>query len=207
MERVFSVEEMQDPFWAPSPAASGVSITGIGGGGGSVQPSAMNRSASMWFFEKFLEEEAAAVSEASSAPAVADPNQGSNGIHLPNRDPKPGPSSHAPFPLMVRPSVRKDGGGGGEDEVVEIKGPHPPAASQLLLTEPSASDPEEYAAFLKQKLDLYCAAVAKSWGSGVIPQDSPLVESMSLLSDSSQLGSEAPHKGMLAGLIFYIPVM
>lgn len=47
------------------------------------------------------------------------------------------------------------------DEVVEIEGPV--SAAALQRSEPSAAvDPVEYASMLKEKLDLYCAAVAFS---------------------------------------------
>ncbi|KAM3278879.1 hypothetical protein ACQJBY_046276 [Aegilops geniculata] len=50
MERVFSVEEIPDPFWGqPSPRPAGAS-----GGGGA--EGAMNRCPSEWYFQKFLEE-------------------------------------------------------------------------------------------------------------------------------------------------------
>jgi hypothetical protein len=45
---------------------------------------------------------------------------------------------------------------GVEDDAVEIK------ASQPLDQSPADADPGEYAVVLKKKLDIYCAAVAKS---------------------------------------------
>jgi len=64
MERVFSVEEIPNPYWAPPQpqvAATGaVAAPGGGGGGGAVgagdAAGAMNRCSSEWYFQKFLEE-------------------------------------------------------------------------------------------------------------------------------------------------------
>lgn len=58
MERVFSVEEIPDPFWGqPSPRLAGASAAGAAGasGGGGAE-GAMNRCPSEWYFQKFLEE-------------------------------------------------------------------------------------------------------------------------------------------------------
>jgi len=64
MERVFSVEEIPNPYWAPPQpqvAATGaVAAPGGGGGGGAGgagdAAGAMNRCSSEWYFQKFLEE-------------------------------------------------------------------------------------------------------------------------------------------------------
>ena len=61
MERVFSVEEIPNPYWAPpqpqAAATSAVAAPGVGGGGGAGDAAgAMNRCSSEWYFQKFLEE-------------------------------------------------------------------------------------------------------------------------------------------------------
>ena len=64
MERVFSVEEIPNPYWAPPQpqvAATGaVAAPGGGGGGGAGgagdAAGAMTRCSSEWYFQKFLEE-------------------------------------------------------------------------------------------------------------------------------------------------------
>ncbi|KAK3149069.1 hypothetical protein QOZ80_3AG0212570 [Eleusine coracana subsp. coracana] len=67
MERVFSVEEIPNPYWAPpqpQAPATGAAAGPVGGGGagGSVGgvavdgAGAMNRCPSEWYFQKFLEE-------------------------------------------------------------------------------------------------------------------------------------------------------
>jgi hypothetical protein len=69
MERVFSVEEIPNPHWAPpqsqapvaGAAAAPVRGGGAGGSGGGAAVDgvgAMNRSPSEWYFQKFLEEAA-----------------------------------------------------------------------------------------------------------------------------------------------------
>ncbi|XP_062212681.1 bZIP transcription factor RISBZ2-like [Phragmites australis] len=63
MERVFSVEEIPNPYWIPSqpqvPATGASAASGGGGGGGGAAvdgAGAMNRCPSEWYFQKFLEE-------------------------------------------------------------------------------------------------------------------------------------------------------
>ncbi|KAF0912761.1 hypothetical protein E2562_018999 [Oryza meyeriana var. granulata] len=64
MDRVFSVEEISDPFWVPPPPQSssaqqqdgGGAVASGGGAGGGGGGNAMNRCPSEWYFQKFLEE-------------------------------------------------------------------------------------------------------------------------------------------------------
>ncbi|XP_073115947.1 bZIP transcription factor RISBZ2 isoform X4 [Elaeis guineensis] len=185
MERVFSVDEMSDSFWAaaaglPSPAAGG-RPRGL-----------MNRSPSEWYFEKFLEvaEEEAAIPR-TTPPPPANPNLDPDY----NRNPPPASAVAS----NSSGGGRKDGGRGGEDELVEIKEPAVVAAAappQGPPSDPPADvDPKEYVALLKQRLDLYCAAVAMCRGSGVNSPDSSSLDSKSLSLDASQLGSQGPVPG------------
>lgn len=124
------MDEITDSFWAPSPAPSAADVAA--GAGASRGP--MNRSPSEWFFEKFLEEAAIRGSSSLSSTKVAG-------------NPSPNPDSN--------PNASVSSKGGVDDDVVEIKRP--------LLQEgdpPTDVDPGEYAALLKKKLDMYCAAVA-----------------------------------------------
>ena len=147
MDRVFSVEDISDPFWGPSPATSAVAA---GGGGG--ERRMMSRSSSEWMFEKFLEQEAAVPKSPNLNP---NPSPNLN----PNNNPCASSAGSSNFS-----SSQREGRVGGDDEVVEIKKPQIPAAAAGSL--PSSSDPtvdvdpREYAAMLKQKLDMYCHAVA-----------------------------------------------
>ncbi|AQK62341.1 Basic leucine zipper 25 [Zea mays] len=59
MERVFSMEEIPNPYWAPphpQPAAGGAVAAPGGVGGAGDAAGAMNRCPSEWYFQKFLEE-------------------------------------------------------------------------------------------------------------------------------------------------------
>ncbi|XP_073115951.1 bZIP transcription factor RISBZ1 isoform X3 [Elaeis guineensis] len=182
MERVFSGDEMSDSFWAaaaglPSPAAGG-RPRGL-----------MNRSPSEWYFEKFLEvaEEEAAIPR-TTPPPPANPNLDPDY----NRNPPPASAVAS----NSSGGGRKDGGRGEDDELVEIKEPAVVAAAappQGPPSDPPADvDPKEYAALLKQRLDLYRAAVATCRGSGVNSPDSSSLDSKSLSLDASQLGSQGP---------------
>lgn len=135
MDRIFSVEGMSELFWAPSPATSAVAS----GGGG--ERSVMNRCSSEWLLEKFLQEE------------VPVPES-------PNLNPNPNTSNPCASSASNFSSARRDGGAGGDDEVVEIEKPHIPAVG--TVPPPSDIDPGEYAAMLKQKFDMYCQAVVKA---------------------------------------------
>lgn len=119
MERVFSAEEIADHFWP--------------GGEPPAAAARMNRSASEWYFEKFLQE--------AAAPAAPNPSSNSDG--------------------GAAGCAREDGGIGGANDgeskaTVDVGGGLP---SDPL---PAGVDPVEYAALLKQKLDMYCAVVAMS---------------------------------------------
>ncbi|KAJ6808164.1 light-inducible protein CPRF2-like [Iris pallida] len=134
MERVF--EEISDPFWASATSAAG----------GGLGPRMMGRSPSEWMLEKFLE----CGDAVPEAPPLPPPP--------PTRNQNPNPS----FPVASVSSSNFS-----SDEVVEIKNsrsappPPPPVAAQIAPADPAPDvDPGEYAAMLKQKLDMYCHAVA-----------------------------------------------
>lgn len=151
MERVFSVDEMSDPFWAAYPAAAGLPSPAAGGGPRGL----MNRSPSEWYFEKFLE-----VAEEAAIPGTTLPHPPNPNVS-PDCNPNRAPASAVASNSSGRGS--KDGGRGEDDELVEIKQPPVVAAatSQGPPSDPPADvDPEVYASLLKKRLDLYCAAVA-----------------------------------------------
>ncbi|KAJ6838404.1 light-inducible protein CPRF2-like [Iris pallida] len=168
MERVFSVEEIPNPLWSPSPATSSA--------GGGPDRNTMSRSPSEWLLEKFLE--------------GGDPS-------VPQPPPLPNPNSNFPAASVV--SSNFSSGRKEADEVVaEVKNPRRPPPPTTAQAPPAADpgvDPAEYAAILKQKLDMYCHAVALARGSGLNPQDPSLADTRSPASDSSQLGSQAPVSG------------
>lgn len=103
---------------------------------------AMNRSSSEWLFEKFLEEDTA-----SSPADVADPDRSV--------------AVAAFFDSIVGSNFGSGNGNlgrGADGDVVENKMP----ASQTPYDRPAAVSAVDYQALLKQKLDMYCAAVAMS---------------------------------------------
>ncbi|KAG0523151.1 hypothetical protein BDA96_07G099300 [Sorghum bicolor] len=75
---------------------------------------------------------------------------------------------------------RMAGGGANDDDVVEVS-----------CGGRGGGDPDAYAAVLKRKLDLYCAAVAKSMEAK--SQESSLGYPNSQASDTSQLISQASY--------------
>ncbi|KAL6893901.1 hypothetical protein ACP4OV_007999 [Aristida adscensionis] len=144
MERVFSVEEIPNPYWVPpqppAPAAGGPNAASVGGGGGGVAGDgggAMNRCPSEWYFQKFLEE------------AVLD-------------SPRPGAGAGA-----------GGGVGGGEAVEVKPLGVGAAAAAAVPGAAASSAvvDPVEFNAMLKQKLEKDLAAVAMWRASGAMPPE------------------------------------
>ncbi|XP_072952012.1 bZIP transcription factor RISBZ2-like [Typha angustifolia] len=202
MERVFSVEEISDPFWVPPPgSAAQPAVAGVGAAGSDEAHGSLNRSPSEWYFQKFLEESAV---PGAPSPPVEPAN--------PNPNPRCNPSSSirpgvAGVPVsVVTPNSSGSGGRlegriGGDDGGLEIKAPMPVVAaagphSQPLDVVKTDVDPGEYAALLKQKLDMFCAAVAISRGSGVKPQEtSSLADTNSQTSDASQVVSQTSARG------------
>lgn len=135
MNSVFSVDEISDQYWSTSPA--------------------MNRSASEWALERFLEEfstptTATATNHRSPAPVTAPMTVSS--VASPSVASQ---SSTSKFPE-------------GDDEVVEIKKPEnrnhlqPPSSDSSSAGPVLRIDSDQYHQFLKNQLDLACAAVALS---------------------------------------------
>ncbi|ONK67451.1 uncharacterized protein A4U43_C05F200 [Asparagus officinalis] len=148
----------------------------------------MNRSPSEWFFQKFLEEEAV------------------RSNLNPNPSPNPNIACASSAVSSNLSSSRRDG---GDDEVVEIKKPLIAAVGSVpSSSDPTADvDPGEYAAMLKQKLDMYCHAVAIARGTGITPQDSSLADSKSPASDSSQLEPQALVNGGGSNGVSALPIV
>ncbi|CAN6553921.1 unnamed protein product [Malus baccata var. baccata] len=165
MHSVFTADDSSDPFWAlSSPAAE------------------MNRSASEWAFEQFLDE--------FSTPA-ATPRQ-SVAEQFPV-------SSAASCSVVSQSSTSKRDD--VDEEVVEIKKPdrnrqqpppqqlnHPPPPTVLDPAPKAPVNSDQYHEFLKNRLDLACAAVALSRASSLTPVDlGNLAENQSPVSKPSQL--------------------
>ncbi|CAN6297456.1 unnamed protein product [Urochloa humidicola] len=162
MERVFSVEEIPNPYWAPpqpqAPATGAVAAPGGAGGGGGAggtgeEVGAMNRCSSEWYFQKFLEE------------AVLD---------------SPGPVA----------GVGRGGGGVGV-ELAESK-PMGMGVAAAAAASSGVVDPVEYNAMLKQKLEKDLAAVAMWRASGATPPERPAAGSSLPNVDVSHAGPINP---------------
>ena len=123
MERVFSVEEISEPFLLPAAADESSSKP---------KSTTMNRSASEWAFQRFLQE----ASSVSVSLSVASPCSSSSSVVEVKQDLSPNTETK---PLQNGASLLPSG-------------THPPSSA--------AVDSEEYQAILKTKLNLACAAVA-----------------------------------------------
>lgn len=123
MDRMFSVEETSDQFWSPPPNTALDEL------------SKMNRSASEWSFQRFLQEASA-----------------SQNSLLPLR-----PSSYSSSSIADQKDVVESK---STNIDLNINNDSVTTAS-FSVTPPNVPiDSEEYQAFLKSKLHLACAAVA-----------------------------------------------
>ncbi|KAK6915418.1 hypothetical protein RJ641_020535 [Dillenia turbinata] len=144
--------------------------------------SAMNRSPSEWAFQRFLEEVVAETSYTTSPP----PSETTAPVDLPS-NPTVDPDSKL---------LRSDGGGLANNDVIEIKDRQSHENMKIAV------DSEEYQAFLRSRLDLACAAVARSRASFGKPQEAvTLADHGPQASATSQLGSQAPPKDDAANLV------
>ncbi|KAG6536315.1 hypothetical protein ZIOFF_001369 [Zingiber officinale] len=164
---------------------------------------AINRSSSEWLFEKFLEE-----ATASSPAEFSSPDR--NGVAV----------AAASASVVGSNFVVGSGdlGRGADGDVVEVKA----TAARPPYDQPAADGSVDYQAFLKQKLDMFCAAVAMSrirlpselkfqnrelqnsalgcayLGSVVNSRDAAsAADSRSPISDATLIGSQATVKGTI----------
>ncbi|XP_042453309.1 basic leucine zipper 63-like [Zingiber officinale] len=190
MERAFSLEEFNDCFWAssPLPTPSGIPLqAGEGGVGG--EDGGINRSASEWCFEKFFLDVFDGGNANPASASAHDPNLNVSR----NYDSILAPNSGASSSLEAANVCGSKGelGRVGHHELGEMKAPVAPQSSNPV----ELVDPGEYQALLKKKLDIICAAVAMSRGSGVKIQDSASVaDSRSPISDVTPPGSQLHSK-------------
>jgi len=149
MDRVFSVEEISDPFWSSSHSSSSAAESSNNNNNNN-NNNKMNRSSSEWAFQRFLEE--VSISQNNPSQSLSSTSSSLNETRIEIKDPP-----------LSDPSLNDNG----------------------------PIDPEEYQQILKKRLDLACAAVALSRSSGVKPPEfSPLANSGSQASSTSQLGSQ-----------------
>lgn len=156
MDRVFSVGDIADQFWSQAPPPA--------------EDPKMNRSASEWAFERFLQEATVStLSDTSSSKSVPDGDVVEiKDVHKANTNCSSQPQSLSPattsFTSVSGPAVRIDS--------------------------------DEYHALLKSKLNLACAAVALTRAPFVINQSSSVVaDGATQGSVDSQSGARPPSKG------------
>ncbi|XP_030958256.1 light-inducible protein CPRF2-like isoform X1 [Quercus lobata] len=211
MDRVFSVDEMSDQFWSPPPHPHPQPPQAPSSSAHSPPQTAdesskmMNRSASEWAFQRFLQlevepSETETTTASSSAPLndvvlldtkTATDNNNNNS------------HSHSHSNNNNNNNTRSNGNGNNAASTTSFTSKNK-SNNGTTSTTPSFNagpplnipiDSEEYQAFLKSKLNLACAAVALSRGSLVKPQDSgSLTDNGLQASNTSQLGSQAPSK-------------
>ncbi|XP_042066608.1 light-inducible protein CPRF2-like [Salvia splendens] len=180
MERVFSMDEI-DHFWSPQPRLGGEdggdeAASRLSSSAASTAESklaGMNRSASEWAFQRFLQ-------EASDRTTTTIQSSSSSTHH--NEDVaeiKGGSSCHNLIDVGVNANQQQ------------------PKTAAAAAPPPNVSpDSEEYQAYLKSRLELACAAVALTRGSNVKNQVSTgaAADNGSQASNSLQLGSHVTHK-------------
>ncbi|KAI3957552.1 hypothetical protein MKX01_001911 [Papaver californicum] len=173
MERVFSVEEISDPFWTQTPQ--------IPGGGGGGEDHHMNRSSSEWAFQRFLQE--AVVTSPTNSLSSS--------------------TSNTVVPLFPPPTLLPSSSSSRspDEEVIEIKDNnhhhhHIQNHHPLPSSDPSPIDAKGYQEILKQRLTQACAAVAMARVSTVKSQDSTTLPNAGVqMSDALPLESQATSKG------------
>ncbi|PIA45136.1 hypothetical protein AQUCO_01700582v1 [Aquilegia coerulea] len=178
MERVYSVEEISNPFWQSPPPSLGL------------EDPKMNRSSSEWAFQRFLQQE---LPSPSPSPVVQPPPPPSSSTIVTTSSSSSSNSQSSDLskinstkPIFI------------DKEVVEIKNPSLSVPVSVPSQPPPSDvpsnvsvDSEEYQAILKRRLDLACAAVALTRATSLKPQDSaPLVDN-----GPHQSGPQAPGKG------------
>lgn len=135
MDRVFSsMEEMSGHLWSSSSAVA-TAAAPANENEEEEEQSKMNRSASEWAFQRFLQ-------EASVSPSSSSPQNDVEEIKV-----------NAAYPNGPNPTRTNNNSSSSSNT----------ASFNLQLQPPNVPiDSEEYQAFLKTKLDLACAAVALS---------------------------------------------
>ncbi|BFG37152.1 hypothetical protein CerSpe_234260 [Prunus speciosa] len=178
MDRMFSVEEMSDQLWSSSAPPVNEADDDL---------SKMNRSASEWAFQRFLQEASPYSPSPSPPQPPPPPSSSSSSTHHDQNDVAEikMTNAHHPNPTHA-PNNNSDNYNSNNTPSFSLQPPNVPV------------DSEEYQAFLKTKLNLACAAVALSRVKGSLAdsQDSAaLAGSGSQASNTSHLGSQAPSKG------------
>ncbi|XP_048137986.1 light-inducible protein CPRF2 isoform X2 [Rhodamnia argentea] len=169
MDRGFSVDEISDQFWSPPPAT--LTSSSSCRSEADESSSKMNRSESVWAFQRYLQEASVPTASGGDESDVVE-IKGSRSSRDHNQNPI---QKQPPNPNAVNKNTN------------EVNTSPPLSTSYADNIAPPPQPPlngpppnsEEYQAFLKSKLNLACAAVA-----------------LSRASKASQLGSQASLKGV-----------
>ncbi|XP_038896196.1 light-inducible protein CPRF2 [Benincasa hispida] len=180
MHTFFSSEDLSDnSFWPPQPAPSSSppSHSPFRSPGPSLT---MNRSASEWAFERFLE-------EVSALPVNSCPSTTSDRVAVSPVD--------VASPASQSSTSKRDE---GDDEIVEIKKADcdHDRSQPIPSSDPSKmvrSSSDRYRVFLKNQLDMACAAVALSRAASLEPKG-PVqpADHRGQTSNAFQFGMQAP---------------
>ncbi|KAI3668977.1 hypothetical protein L6452_40194 [Arctium lappa] len=195
MDRMFSVDDIAGHFWSPSPAAGADEDESSSSSSASKNKSTppammMNRSMSEWAFQRFLQEASAPPESSSSRPNDVVEIKDQDEVHDKNQ-----PVATTTATLKNNESGRTAGsvsGGGGAGAAAATT-----SFDASVVGGPSnvPIDSEEYQAYLKNRLNLACAAVALTRASSAKPQDfAALLDNGSQASNTSQLGYQTPSK-------------
>ncbi|EEF31109.1 light-inducible protein CPRF2 [Ricinus communis] len=184
MDRVFSVDGISEQFWSPPlpppPPSSSSSAED--------SSKKINRSASEWAFQRFLQEANSVASttdsSSSSDVVVRDNHKTSDDAVVEIKDNKNNTNKY------------NDSSVSSANAQISNGRCAPPPFNAAAPPPNIPADSEDYQAFLKSKLNLACAAVAQSRASFLKPEDSSARADSGLqASNTSQLGSHAPSKG------------
>ncbi|CAI9765093.1 unnamed protein product [Fraxinus pennsylvanica] len=156
MDRVFSVDEMADPFWSPQPPSNRLDLeeeeqsssSATAASSSSSKAMKMNRSSSEWAFQRFLQE----VATTDHSPASSMNLQNADVVEIED-------NSHQ--------SNQSEFNNGNSNQHRKMAAAV--AGGSLQPAIPVNSD--EYQAFLKSRLELACAAVAFTRAANVKAQD------------------------------------
>ncbi|KAM3378368.1 light-inducible protein CPRF2 [Capsicum galapagoense] len=152
MDRVFSVDDdIGDHFWSTPPSTAELGVDSLTSAAANSYSKMMNRSSSEWAFQRFLQ-------EATAASPPQPPTMASSSS-----------SSHQNDVVEIKDEGLSSAANRNSSTALNLK----PATS--FVSGPPQNipvDSEEYQAFLKNRLDLACAAVALSRAKNLKPQNS-----------------------------------
>ncbi|XP_021742250.1 light-inducible protein CPRF2-like [Chenopodium quinoa] len=181
MDRVFSVGDISDQFWSPTPPPPPPPAAG---------ESKMNRSASEWAFERFLQE-TSPISDSSSSKSMAE-NDAVEIKDPPNSAAASGTAATSAAAATTADVTSKYNNLGAQSLGNGTTSLNRQGSSVVPI------DSDDYHAVLKNKLNLACAAVALTGAPFVMNQNSAVAaDNVKQGSADSRPASIPPCKGSL----------